>query len=490
MTIRKAVPRRGGMARNMVHLGVGQVTTTILTIVLNAVMARTLGPLDFGELYLVITIATFAYVVVDWGYGMLITRETARHSGRAGELMGSAFAVRSASVLMACVVAVSITWLLNYDVRTRVLAGALILGWLPQYFGLSFGWVFRACERMDLDALLNVVLKVATVAGSLAVLALTRNLLALMAVWTMAGCLTLTMGIALYRRQHLPALTVNRSTIRELVRSGAAFFAVNLAVALETYLNVNILYKMASPEVVGWLGAAANIFGTLIAPAGIFVGTMYPRLSVAAIDEAEFKRAFQVAFRPLLLLAVLGAVGTYLFADVAVGLIYGMKKFGPAADDLRAFAPALLLMYLGMFLSMAAVAKGNAGWLAIAKGASVALTTCLVFLLVHICQDRFGNGGLSVPLAMMMGESFMLVCGILLVRGSIAGGMILHVCRGLTAGAATIGVVRLVPNLTPFLAIPMSVVVFGVVSWLVGAVKRSDFESLLLSFRKRTPLTS
>jgi hypothetical protein len=82
------------------------------------------------------------------------------------------------------------------------------------------------------------------------------------------------------------------------------------------------------------------------------------------------------------------------------------------------------------------------------------------------------------------------MAGIVLVRRSIAGGMILDLCRGLLAGAATIVVVRLLPGLTPFLAIPMCVLVFGVLSWLVGAVKRSDFEMLLLSFRKRTPLTN
>jgi O-antigen/teichoic acid export membrane protein len=490
MTVRKSLPRRGGMARNIVHLGLGQVITTILTIVLNAVMARTLGPVNFGVLYLVMTIATFAYVIVDWGYGLLITRETARQVERAGELMGSSFAARSAGALLASLIAASITWFLDHDLRTTLLTGALILCWLPQYLGLSFGWVFRACERMDLDAILNVVLKVATVLGSLVVLALTQNLLGLVIVWGAAGSLTLVIGMTMYRRQHMPALTVNRSTLHELVRDGAALLAVNLAVALEPYLNVNILYKMDSPEVVGWLGAASNIFGTLIAPAGIFAGTLFPRLSVAATDEVEFKRVFDVSFRPLLLLAVLGAVGTYLFADVAVGLIYSMQKFGPAADDLRAFAPALLLMYLGMFLGTAVVARGSAGWLAISKGASVALTTVMVLLLVHFCRDRFGNAGLSVPFAMTAGESAMLVFGIVLLRGSIGTGIALHMFRGLLAGAATIVVIRLLPAMTPFLAIPLCILVFAALSWLVGAVKRSDFEMLLLSFRKRAPLAN
>src|ERR1700736_2651724 len=172
MTSRESAPRRGGMARNVVHLGLGQVATTILAILLSATMARMLGPSDFGLLYLVISIATFAYVVVDWGHGPFIIRETARHPERSGDLLGSALAVRAPAALLACAVAVATTWLLGYDVRTRVLTGALILGWLPQYLGLSFGWVFRGHERMDLDAVLNVVLKLATVIGSIAFLAL------------------------------------------------------------------------------------------------------------------------------------------------------------------------------------------------------------------------------------------------------------------------------------------------------------------------------
>src|SRR5262249_1621852 len=57
----RAAPR--GMVRSVMHLGLGQVATTVLTILLSAALARTLGPSDFGLLYLVTAIATFAYVV-------------------------------------------------------------------------------------------------------------------------------------------------------------------------------------------------------------------------------------------------------------------------------------------------------------------------------------------------------------------------------------------------------------------------------------------
>jgi O-antigen/teichoic acid export membrane protein len=476
---------RSGMVRNVIHLGLGQVATTVLTILLSAAMARTLGPADFGLLYLITAITAFAYVVVDWGHGPYIIREAAVHPFRSGELLGSAIAVRSAGALIACVVAVTSTWLLGYDLSTRVLTGALIVGSLPQYLGLSFGWVFRAHERMDSDAVLNVVFKVAMLFGSLVVLALGGRLPALVLIWSVAGCLTLALAMAMYRNLRLPAISATRSTSRELLRDGAPLLAMSLAVAIEPYFNANILYKMATAEVVGWYGAAWNIAGTLIAPATILGATMYPRLSAAASDAVEFKRAFHMSFRPLLLLAVLGAVGTYLFADVAVGLIYSLQKFGPAADTLRAFTPVLLLMYVDVFFATAILAAGKAGRLASAKIGAVVLTTALVVVLVPLCQTHFQNGGLGVMYAMASGEFLMLTAALVLIHEAVDGHMIVDVVRSLIAGVATVLLIRWLPVATPFLAIPLCIVAFTGLSLLVGAVKRSDIDLLRASTRRQ-----
>ena len=82
------------MLRNIVHLGLGQVATTLLAVLLSAAIARTLGAAEFGLLYLVSTVGTFAYVFVDWGHPAYVTREVARHPERAGELTGTVMATR------------------------------------------------------------------------------------------------------------------------------------------------------------------------------------------------------------------------------------------------------------------------------------------------------------------------------------------------------------------------------------------------------------
>jgi O-antigen/teichoic acid export membrane protein len=487
MTSHQAPPRRGSTVRSLINLGLGQAATTVLSILLTIILARALGASEFGLLYLLTSIAGFAYVVVDWGHAAFIIRETARHPDRAGNLLGSAMVLRSVAVLIVCVVAVAMTWLFGYDLRTRVLTAALILAALPQSLGLSFCWIFRGHQRMDRDALLNVAFKLATLISAAACLALGGRIPGLILASLIAGCLTFALGISMYWKLQLPTLSATLSTARELLRDGVPLLAISVAGAVEPFLNTNILYKLASPTVVGWYGAAASITGTLIAPATILGGALYPRFSIAANDTGEFARVFNSAFRPLLVLAVLGAVGTYLFADVAIGLVYSAKKFGPAADNLRAFAPLMLLMYIDVLLTMAIIATGRANRLAGIKIATVIITAGLLFFLIPLCQARYANGGLGVLYARTIGELPMLVAACRLVPEAVNARTIGDLLRSLAAGAGTILLMRSLPSLPPVLAIPMCVLVFAGLALAVGAVKRSDIELLLASYRKAPP---
>jgi O-antigen/teichoic acid export membrane protein len=457
----------------------------VLTVLLSAAIARTLGASDFGLLYLLTSIATFAYVFVDWGHGPYIIREVARHPDRAGDLLGSVLAVRTATSLIVCGLAVVTTWLLGYDVRTRALTATMIMAWLPVYLGLSYSWVFRGRERMDCDATINVVLKFSTLIASLICLSLGGRLLALILVSLVSGTLTFALAIVLYRRLRLPLLRVSPGTARELMQDGAPMLAIGLVVAVQPYIDANILYKLAPSGVVGWYGAAWGIAGTLVAPATILAATMYPRLSRAATDQGEFKRALRTAFRPLLFVAVLGAVGTYLFSDVAVGIVYSKQKFGPAGAVLRAFAPVLLLVYLDMLLGHAILAAGKTGRLAVAKVVAVLVTTALEFVLVPLCQARFANGGIGIMFAVAGGELVMVAAACLLIREAIDGRMVGDLARGLISGAATVLLMWSLPPIAPFIGIPVCVLAFLGLSVAVGLVNRADFELLASTLSRK-----
>jgi O-antigen/teichoic acid export membrane protein len=291
----------------------------------------------------------------------------------------------------------------------------------------------------------------------------------------------------MYRKMRLPALAVKKTVAIELLRDGAPIFAMTLAIAVEPVFNANILYKMSSPDVVGWYGAAWTIAGTLIAPATVLASAMYPRLSPAADDPAEFRRLINVSFRPLILLGSLASAGIFLFSEVPVALIFGLPKFAPTADIVRAFAPLLLLMYVSLLLSTAAVAMRRASRLAIAKVIAVSMVVVLAYFLVPYCQQRFGNGGLGVIYAMAIGEFVIVLISFMFVSDGISRQTVNDMLRSLLAGVATVMLFEFLPAMTPFLGIPLCVAVFGALAWVLGVMKRSDLTLLLMSMRRSSP---
>ncbi len=486
MTEESAAPpvERRGLARNAFHLGVGQVLTTALTMIVSAVVARTLGAEDFGLLYLLASISGFAYVFVDWGHGPYITREIARHPRRSGELIGTALVVRVATALLMCLLATSVTWVFGYDSRTRLLTALFVLSMLMPYMALTFTWAFRGNERMEFDAASQVVLKLCNLLLTLAALGLGGRILALIGVNALSGTITFVVGLWLFRRLRLPTLDYSRRTARELIFDGAPMLAISLAIAVQPYIDANLLYSLVPAQVVGWYAAAWGIAGTLVAPAAILGSTMYPRLSRVANDSAEFSRTLRASFKPLLFVAVLGAVGTFQFADFAIAVLYSERKFGPAADILRAFCPALVLIYIDMVFGYSILAVGKATQLAKIKVGAVVVTTLFELVLIRFFQMRFDNGGIGIVLAVAAGELVMVLGAVFMLRRSLAPSMAIDAVRGLAAGAATILLMRVLPVIHPVRGIMVCVALFTAVSAAIGLITRDDVAMLSSILRR------
>src|SRR5207302_6618932 len=138
----------------------------------------------------------------------------------------------------------------------------------------------------------------------------------------------------LYRRVTTGSLRFSKETARELLMGGSALVTMMVAVSVQPYLDAIILSKLAPADAVGWFGAAKNIMGTLLAPAVIIGAAAYPRLSRAASDVSTFNAEVRATLRPMLGLGALVGVGTYLFADSVIALVYGRQQFGAAGSIL------------------------------------------------------------------------------------------------------------------------------------------------------------
>lgn len=474
------------IARSAFHLVLGQVATTALAIAFSAAVGRRLGAADFGVFFLVTTMGTFAYVVVEWGQGQLVVREVARRPDRAGVLLGAALALRAAGAVPACALAVLVGWGLGYDGRTLALLALLMATTLPFFLSQAYATVFRARERMDLDAQVSVAFKALALLFALAALALGGRVGGVLLAQGAAGLCAAGLAALRARRLGIPRLRPSADACRELFREGTPILAMSLAITVQPYLDAILLSRLLPPEPVGWYGAARNVMGTLVAPATILGAAAYPRLSRAASDPPSLRLELRTALRPLLGLGALGAVGTYLFADLAVAIIYGRGGFAPAAAILKVFAPALFLVCIDVLFGSAVLAVGRPKALAVAKTVNVLVCTAAAFALIPWFQRHHGNGGIGLVLAFGASEVIMFAAAIaILPRGTLDRSFGVDLGRSIAAAALTLLLFRWLPPLPPVAGVPLCIAAFAAAASALGLVRRDEVRALSGALSRR-----
>jgi len=466
---------RSGLARNAFHLVLGQIATTGMAILLSAALGRGLGAADFGLYFLITTMASFSLVVVEWGQNLSLVREVARQPEKAGTLLSSAVELRTAGTVAAAGLTALAALIAGQSDRTSLFGALLVLAMLPFFLAQAFGCVFRGRERMDFDALLSVLNKSLVLVLTLAALHARLGLPGVIGALAVAGLGTLVAAALLAKRIHIVPRRGTWKAAREVLIGGTPIVAMTITVSAQGYIDALVLARMAPDTVVGWYGAAKNIIGTLIAPATILGAAAFPRMSRVAHEPLEFRRELHAALRPLLGLAALAAVGTFLFSDFAVKLIYGSKGFGPAGVTLKVFAPGLFLLFTDVLLGGAVASLGLARKLAVVKVLNVATSTVLDILLIPYFQTRYGNGGIGVVAAFALTEAMMFAAAAwLLPRGTLNLSVALDIGRALLAGAATLGIFWILPKWSDAVRLPLSIVVFAAMAGAVGLVRSSE----------------
>ena len=280
---------QGTIARNAFYLVLGQVVTTALGIVFSAALGRTLGAGDFGVYFLIASFSTFAYVLVDWGQQFYIIREVARQPERGSLLLGTALVLRTAGAALVAVPFGLVGWVLGYDAMTCWYSVVFIAVSLPFFLAQSYGMVFRARDRMGLDAWVSVANKIALLAVALAALAAGTGLPGVLVAQALAGFLALLIAARLYHRVTTGPLRYSPQVAREVLVGGGAFFTFSALSNIQPYIDVVILSALAPADVIGWYGAAKNIMGTMLAPALILGAASFPRLSRSAANRGPVR---------------------------------------------------------------------------------------------------------------------------------------------------------------------------------------------------------
>jgi O-antigen/teichoic acid export membrane protein len=481
--------RAGGLvARNMLALVFSQFVTTPVSIVVNAVLARSLGAPDFGIIYFANTVLLVVFLFVDWGGTQFLAGEVARDRPKAAELLGAAAAQRLVLAGIVLLLIPHVSGFLGYDARVQsvlmLCAGRMAIGSI----GFLCSAVFRGFEKLAWHARTTVFGNILEAAILIPTLLLGGRLHAALVAQIVAASITAAVQIALLLRLGVERPRVRPRATLVLLHGGLGFLVLDLVLRLQPYIDATFLSKLARPEAMGWYSAANRIVGALLFPATTLSFAIYPTISrLWAEDRHAYVALVRLALRAVAIVGIFAATGTMLFANIPIDILFGAERFGPAAGNLRILGIYVVLVYASITLGISIAAAKRQFRYAFAQSFCVVVSLVLDPILIPRFERAVGNGGLGVSTSVVVAEMAMVAAGlVILPRGIVDRSLAASVARALAA-AAGMAIVGFLLRALPFLAVPLSVATYACILWTSGGLDPEILGLFRDLFRRRRP---
>jgi O-antigen/teichoic acid export membrane protein len=457
------------LVRNVVHLGLGQVATTALGVLLTAVIGRALEPSQLGILYIVLAIAGFVGVIIEWGQGVYLVREMARGRVDEPELIGSALLLRLATIVFSSMLAVAIALAMGYSGEIVTLTLLAMMAGIPSALFATLACSFRSRDRMDIDALANSVGKAMTLIATFIALRFGGGLMEVILMGGIGAISTLLVGVIAALRLDVAVKAPVMKAVREIFRHGAPITVFSLVLGSQPFLDILMLSAFAGPTVVGWFGAFRSIFGIIISPAMILLGATFPQLSRASLSLPDFQRMIDATGRIMFIAAAFTSSALFLFADHVVAIVFGHGRFEQTASILRVNAVFIPLLFLVLVLASAMNAVGRNKEMAVISIVRVAACAALNWLVIGYWQQKFGNGAIALVIIAGVAEiPATVACLIFLPKGAVGSTTMLCMIRACVASLCTVVPLWMLQPLGLFYLIPL----YALLSVLMAMVTR------------------
>jgi O-antigen/teichoic acid export membrane protein len=441
------------VGRNAGALVISQFVTTPVSMVVSAMLARSLGVSNFGAIYLATTVLTLAFLLVEWGGQAAIAAEVARNPASAARLFGTGLVLR---ILLGGAMLLFLprfaAWM-GYDPSVRLAIALCGVRFAFTSLGTLCGAVVRGFEKVHWHAGATVFGKLIDAVLVIGVLLAGGGLRAALTAQVVAAAITLVWQIHLVLKLEIGRPLIDATALRLLVGGGVGFLVLDLVNQLQPTIDAAFLSKLAPAQALGWYSAASRISGVLLFPASTLSFALYP--TVARLwqdDRVTYDAMVRLGLRSVTQLGVLAGMGTVIFSSMIVRLVYGAGAYGPAAMDLGILAPYVLLVYTSIILGTSILAAGKQWRWAAAQGLGVLVAVTLDPILIPWTQHRYGNGSVGVCISVVFAETVLVTAGLRLLPPGVldkALARTLGRCLVAAGGMAAVGfILRGIPVLS------------------------------------------
>ena len=458
------------IVKNMIWLFIGGFVSSILSVILSISIARFLGDVIFGGYSFVIAFVALFSIFLDLGYETLLIRDVAKDKLKASTYLNNIISIRIVlSILIFSVIFLLIN-ILNFPENIKILIYLFGISQIIVSLANVFRVTFRAFERMDYEAEVNIFTNILRCSAGLLLLFLGYGIIEIALVFLYSSIIDLFISFLICEKKFVRIktqfdLTFFKNTIKIALPIGAVAIFGLIFVRIDTVM----LGFMKGDAVVGWYNAAyALIFGFSPIPL-IVMNALLPFMAYTYTkSKSSLREVYEKSFKFLFLLGLPITIGTCLLADKFIFLFYG-QDFLNSVTALRVLSFDILLKFLYLCIWFVLISANKQNKLVIITGGGALLNIVLNLFLI----PEFSLVGASI--ATIITEIFILFMYLYLASvNNLKIPIIKIIFKPLIACSAMIFFIYYFSNLNLYLIVFISIIVYFLIFYILKGFSKDE----------------
>jgi O-antigen/teichoic acid export membrane protein len=469
-----------GVARNTSIMLFQQVITWASTFLLMLFLPRYLGPVEYGKLFLALSITQIFQTLISYGGGYLVAKDVSRSRQDTAQILVDAVSFRLIFGIVAIACMVFFSYWVEYPGTVKVLLVISGLTLLWQGGSTALYASYQGHELMQYTSAAAVVDRVfVSIVGVIALL-LGAHVIVIAIIMTV-GSLLYFIVLAGFLRKIITSLPkVNWAGVVRQIKDGAPYFLFTVFSSVYYRIDSLMLSKMTPEAVMGWYGGAYRLFEAFNFLPSIFTLALYPVVSRLWSEEGQtHRRTTQKSLEFMIIAGVPVTAFGIVFGRQIIQFFYGLADYSPSVIVLQVLSAGLLLLYVDMVLGTTLLASDRQLKLSVLSLSAIPLNVLLNYVLIPLYQTRGGNGGVGAAIATGLTEIFiMLVALKLLPQGILRGFRFSVVARSILSGLVMSAALVLMGFVgVPWLArLFVGLVLYFISQFILGTFEPSERE--------------
>ncbi|MDO8626336.1 MAG: flippase [Candidatus Magasanikbacteria bacterium] len=469
------------ITQNTVYLTVASVLQKAISFVYFTIVARIIGVENTGQYFFALAFASVFAVVADFGMGPILTREMARTPERSERYVNNLLLSKLLFGAVAFIFIIGFANLLNYGSALKLL---IYMAGVTMFFDnlqTVFYSTFRAHKNLKVEAVGLVVSQFLTLCFGTVALLSRAPLVYLIASYTAASLIMVCYGAYMVKtRLHLKLnFEFDWSILRFFLKYSWAFAAAAILSRLYAYTDSIFISKILPPAHLGWWSVPYKIaFAWQFIPVAVAT-SLYPVFSRHFKDVEKIRETFIKAWRYLFMVVFPLALGIIAVARPLVLKLYG-AEFEPSIIVLQVLMLSLIFGFLSFISGAVLNASNRQNTQTVLMGVALIVNVILNLLLL----PRYGLVGAAW--AALATNIILTVAGFMMcdrfLKFSYLAIFKLALRYLIPAVIMSVSTAKLIPVVTIFPAILISILLYGLLILITRGVLFSELKELYQRF--------